>query len=406
MEQNRPYRLTAQYVKDLSQPGRYGDGRGGNGLSLLVKPTARGDLAKSWAQRLQLGAGRVRSIGLGGYPAVTLTAARRAAADNAARLREGRPLAAAASAPRSTGPTLAEATEATIAVHAAAWRPGSRTEAQWRRAFDAYVLPRLGTRGIAEITPSDLLAVLGPVMAEKPQTGKKVRGWLGMVFKWAATHGHRSDDPTAALSGALPRMAGQGGHHRAVPVAEVPAAYAAVRGASGVWPGTRLALELLVLTACRTGEVLGARWSEVDLEARIWTVPGARMKTGVEHRVPLAEPAMRALHEARELADGSGLVFPSQSGRMLHEGALRRLGRDLKLPGSPHGFRSSFRDWAAESGVDHEIAESALAHSKGGGGTVAAYFRTSLLVRRTSVMARWGTYVAGEASNVVPFRAA
>ena len=405
MEQNRPYRLTAQYVKDLSQPGRYGDGRGGNGLSLLVKPTARGDVAKSWAQRLQLGGGKVRSIGLGAYPAVTLTAARRAAADNAARLREGRPLAAAASAPRSTGPTFAEAMEATIAVHAAAWKPGSRTEVQWRRAFDAFVLPRLGggTRGIAEITPSDLLAVLEPIVREKPQTGKKVRGWLGMVFKWAATHGHRSDDPTAALSGALPRMAGQGGHHRAVPVAEVPAAYAAVRGASGVWPGTRLALELLVLTACRTGEVLGARWSEVDLEARIWTVPGARMKTGVEHRVPLAEPAMRVLHEARELADGSGLVFPSQSGRMLHEGALRRLGRDLKLPGSPHGFRSSFRDWCGENGVDHDVAEAALAHSRPG--VVGVYYRSSLLARRAEVLQRFGTYAA-RGGEVIPFRVA
>ncbi len=185
MERNRPYRLTAQYVKDLSQPGRYGDGRGGNGLSLLVKPTARGDVAKSWSQRLQLGGGKVRNIGLGAYPVVTLTAARRAAADNAARLREGRPLAARASAPPVTGPTLAEATEATIAVHAAGWKPGSRTEAQWRRAFDAYVLPRLGTRGIAEITPSDLLTVLGPLVTGKPQTAKKVRTWVGMVFKWA-----------------------------------------------------------------------------------------------------------------------------------------------------------------------------------------------------------------------------
>ena len=404
MERSRPYRLTAQYVKDLSQPGRYGDGRGGNGLSLLVKPTARGDLAKSWAQRLQLGAGRVRSIGLGAYPAVTLTAARRAAADNAARLREGRPLAAAASASRSTGPTFAEATEATIAVHAAAWRPGSRTEAQWRRAFDAYVLPRLGTRGIAEITPSDLLAVLGPLMAEKPQTGKKVRGWLGMVFKWAATHGHRSDDPTAALSGALPRITGQGGHHRAVPVAEVPAAYAAVRGASGVWPGTRLALELLVLTACRTGEVLGASWDpEVDLEGRTWTVPAARTKTGREHRVPLSEPALRVLAEARELADGSGLVFPSQSGRVLHEGALRRLVRELGLPGSPHGFRSSFRDWCGETGEDREVAEAALSHVRRG--VEAAYFRGSLFTRRTGLMAQWGAYAA-RGGEVVAFRAA
>ena len=405
MEQNRPYRLTAQYIKDLSQPGRYGDGRGGNGLSLLVKPTARGDAAKSWSQRLQLGAGRVRSIGLGGYPAVTLTAARRAAADNASRVREGRPLAARASAaPGSTGPTLAEAMEATIAVHSAAWRPGSRTEAQWRRAFEAYLLPDLGRRPVAEITPSDLLGVLEPIVREKPQTGKKVRGWLGMTFKWAATHGHRTDDPTAALSGALPRMIGPGRHHRAVPVAEVPAAVAAIRGAAGVWPGTRLALELLVLTACRTGEVLGAHWSEVDLEAWVWTIHGERMKAGVEHQVPLSDPALRVLDEARELADGSGLVFPSQSGRVLHEGALRRLVRDLKLPGSPHGFRSSFRDWAGENGVDRDVAEGSLAHARKG--VEGAYFRSSLLARRAKLMARWQAFAAGDASNVVPFRVA
>ena len=405
MERNRPYRLTAGYVAGLTEPGRYGDGRGGNGLSLLVKPTARDDMAKSWAQRLQLGGGKVRSIGLGAYPAVTLSAARRAAADNAARLREGRPLAVCGSAPRSTGPTLAEAMEATIGVHAAAWKPGSRTEAQWRRAFDAYVLPRLGRRPVSEITPSDLLTVLEPIVREKPQTGKKVRGWLGMTFKWAATHGHRTDNPTAALSGALPRM-GQGGHHRAVPVAEVPAAVAAIRGASGVWPGTRLALELLVLTAVRSGEVRGARWEEVDLEGRTWAISAARTKTGREHRVPLSEPALRVLDEAREVADGSGLVFPSQAGRALDEGdegALRRLVRDLGLPGTSHGFRSSFRDFCGLEGVEFEVAEAALAHSRSS--VVAAYHRSDLFDRRRELMDRWGAYAA-RGGEVVAFRAA
>ena len=404
MKRSRPYRLTAQYVKDLSQPGRYGDGRGGNGLSLLVQPTARGDAAKSWAQRLQLGGGKVRSIGLGAYPAVTLTAARRTAADNAARLREGRPLAARASAPRSTGPTLAEATEATIAVHASSWKPGSLTETHWRRAFDAYVLDRLGTRPVAEISPSEILGILAPLMQEKPPTGQKVRVWLGRVFKWAAVHGYRGDDPTAALSGALPRVSGQGGHHRAVPVAEVPAAVAAIRGASGVWPGTRLALELIVLTACRSGEVRGARWEEVDLEGRTWTVPAGRTKTNREHRVPLSEPALRVLAEARALTDGTGLICPTTTGRVIDASVLGRVMRDLGLPGSPHGFRSSFRDWCGENGIDRDVAEAALAHARGGEG---AYYRSDIFSRRTTVMARWGAFAAGGGGGeVIPFRVA
>ncbi len=382
----RPYRLSATFVQRVTDPGRYGDGRGGNGLSLLVKRTKRGDVAKSWAQRVYV-EGRARNIGIGAYPIVTLTEARRRCADNAAALRRGESIVRTVT---RTVPTFIEATDATLAIHAGSWKPGSKTEKQWRGMFEEYVSRQIGRRQIDEVTAADVLKILAPLQATKAETARKLKQRLGMVFKWAVTQGLRPDDPTATIAAALPRSNGKTtAHHRALPHGEVAGAIARVL-ASEAGESTKAAFEFLVLTAARSGEVRGGKWEEVDIEAATWTVPPSRTKTGQPHAVPLSDRATAILEAARMRSDGD-LVFPSVRGKVLSDNTLSKLLRDNEIAMVPHGARSSFRDWCGENGVDRELAESCLAHSRPG--VEAAYARSDLLARRRDVMQAWSDYL-------------
>ena len=351
-----PKQLSAAFVKTVKRPGRYGDGRGGHGLSLLVKPTTTGRLSKTWAQRLQI-SGRAVNIGLGSYPVVTLAEARRKALAN-------RRTVALGGDPRGGGiPTFAEAVDKVIVIHRDSWRPGSKSEAQWRASLRDYAARRLGDKRVDQITTSNVLAVLVPVWSAKRETARRVRQRIGAVMKWAVAEGYREDNPAGdAIGAALPRHGSSTRHFPALPHSQVGAALATVR-ASGAWIGTKLAFEFLVLTAARSGEARNARWEEIDFENATWTVPGARMKAGRAHRVPLSPHAVAVLEAAREIADGGGLVFPSITGRALSAMTMTKLVRELGIEAVPHGFRSSFRDWAAEK-TDHprEVIEAALAH--------------------------------------------
>ncbi len=384
----RPKTLSAAFVKTISVPGRYGDGRGGYGLSLLVKPTSTGRLSKTWSQRLRI-AGRPLNVGLGAYPVVTLAEARKAALENRRAVAQGRD-------PRGGGvPAFAAAVDAVIAIHAAGWRDGGKNEKQWRASLGTYVLPQLGRKRIDQITTADVLAVLVPIWSAKPETARRVRQRIRAVMRWAIAEGHREDNPAGeALGAALPKNGGQQAHHRALPHAEVGAALTAVR-ASAAAPTTKLALEFLTLTASRSGEVRGARWEEIDRESATWTIPGSRMKAGRAHRVPLSSHALAVLDAAQELADGSGLVFPSVQGRVLSDNTLSKLLRDLGIPAVPHGMRSSFRDWAAEcTDAPREVCELALAHVNNDR-VEAAYRRSDLFERRRALMQEWAAYVHG-----------
>ncbi len=382
----RPRRLSATFVKTVNQPGRYGDGRGGHGLSLLVKPMAAGGWSKTWAQRLRID-GRLRDTGLGRYPVVSLARARSKALANCIAVEEGRdPLERVARIP-----TFREATEKTIEVHVRLWKPGSKTEKQWRSTFEKYVYPRIGAKAVDRITARELLAILAPLSIEKAETAKKVRQRLSMVCKWSVTQGHLEQNPVDTLNAALPRNGKVTAHHRALPHAEVGPALAKVRE-SRAWKATKVAFEYLVLTACRSSEVRGARWSEVDLENRVWVVPAERMKMKREHRVPLTGRVLEVLAEARTLADESGLVFPSPTGRVLSDSTISKLVRENGIKAVPHGFRSSFRDWCGESGQLREVAEAALAHSIANK-TESAYARSDLFERRRALMESWAAYV-------------
>ena len=378
--------LTAAFVRTINKPGKYGDQ---HGLILRVLPSG----SKQWIWRGTV-RGKRMDLGLGGYPYTSLAEARQAAFEH-------RKLARAGGDPRAlrhSTPTFAEATEKVIAIHGAAWRPGSKSEAQWRASLRDYAMPRLGRERIDEITTSDVMAVLLPIWTTKAETARRVRQRIGTVMKWAVAKGYRPDNPAGgAIGAALPKSSGTRRHFRALPHSEVGTALDTVL-ASSAWALSKLAFEFLVLTAARSGEVRGARWEEIDFESATWTVPAERMKAARKHRVPMSSQALEVLHRAQELADGTGLVFPSPTGRVLSPSTLSKLLRELGIRAVPHGFRTSFRIWCGDTGVAREVAEAALAHvirDK----VEAAYARGTLFARRREVMEGWSRYIQGESQG-------
>lgn len=390
MNPSRPRRLSATFVRTVTKPGRYGDGRGGHGLSLLVKPMTNGGVSRSWSQRLQVH-GRPCNIGLGSFPLVTLAAAREQALDNARAVRGGADLVADRRR-RSLVPTFQDAVDHVIALHAANWKEGTRTANIWRARLRDYVYPAIGQLPVDAVTSAQVLEVLKPLWATRRETARKVRQYIHATMTWAIAQGFRSDNPAGdPISAALPRRGARPAHQRAIPFAEVTGALARVRE-SDAYEITKLAIAFLTLTACRSGEVRGARWTEINHRMATWTIPGVRMKTGREHRVPLSTAALVVLDSARECADGSGLCFPSLTGRMLSDNTLSKLFRGLGIEGTPHGMRSSFRDWAAEcSDAPREVAELALAHIEGSA-VERAYRRTDLFERRRELMQQWAEH--------------
>ena len=378
-----PKQLSATFVRTVTRPGRYGDGRGGHGLSLLVKPMKYGGQSRTWSQRLRIN-GKPVSIGLGSFPVITLAEARRAALENRRAVARGHD-------PRSSIPTLAQASERVLAIHAASWKDSSRSKKIWQAGMDAYVLPQLGRKRVDAVTSSDVLSVLLPHWATKRETMRRIKQRLSRIFRWAIAENFRTDDPAgAALDAALPRNGGNTRHFAALPHGEVAAAMARVR-ASAAYQVTVLAFEFLVLTATRSGEVRLAGWDEV--ESDIWTIPRERTKTGREHRVPLSTQALAVLDGARGIAGGGGLIFPSPTGKTLSDATLSKLVREQGIPAVPHGFRSSFLDWCGETGQPREVAEACLAHaikSK----VEAAYARSDLLNRRRTLMQAWADYLS------------
>ena len=374
-------KLTDAFVRSVDRPGKYGDQ---HGLILRVRPTG----SKQWIWRGTI-CGRRVDLGLGGYPYTSLAEARQTAFEHRKRARAGGDPRARA----RTAPTFADAADKVIAIHRASWRPGSKSEAQWRASLRDYAMPKLGNKRVDQISTADVMSILLPIWTTKAETARRLRQRISAIMKWAIAQGYRPDNPAGEpLGAALPKNTGQRSHFRALLHTEVAAAVQKVR-ASRASASTKLALEFLVLTAARSGEVRLARWNEIDLETATWTVPPNRMKAGRQHRVPLSGRALELLHEALDVEDGSGLVFPSTSyGRALSQSTLSKLLRDLSVPCVPHGFRTSFRTWCGEAAVAREVAEAALAHVVRNKAE-AAYARGDLLERRRPVMEAWSRYV-------------
>ena len=385
--------LTAKFVAAVTKRGKYHDGDGG--LYLYVRERA-GNVSKSFVQRLTIHGKRV-DIGLGSTKWMPLTDARATAQAN-------RRIARVGGDPRQGAkrvPTFADGVDAVIEIQRGGWRNAGKSEAQWRASLRDYAIPRLGAKPVNAITVADVLAVLVPIWHDKHETARRVRQRIGKVMDWAIAEGHRADNPAGpALSAALPSNGHHRKHHRALPYSDVGSALAAVR-ASAAYPTTKLAFAFMVLTAARSGEVRGATWDEVDMDAAIWTVPGDRIKSGREHRVPLTTAALDVLREAAQYRDSSGLVFPSARGKVMSDATIGKLLAENDVDAVPHGFRSSFRQWAAErTNIPREVAEFALAHVVGDAAE-RAYMRSDLFDKRRALMDAWARYVDGERGQVL-----
>jgi integrase len=389
--------LSAVQVRTLEEPGRYTDG---NGLYLIVDPSG----AKRWLLRTVI-KGKRCDVGLGGISVVSLAQAR----EEAARLRSiaranGDPLAERRQAKRIV-PTFEKAARRVHAAHSKSFR-NPKHAAQWISSLDTYVFPKIGSRRVDQIQSADVLQVLSPIWLTIPETARRIRQRMKVVFDWAKASGYRvGDNPVEGVSRVLPKHSTKQEHHAALPHAGLPAFVRNLQTYEGV--SARLALEFLILTAARTSEVIEARWAEIDTQSKTWTIPADRMKAKVEHRVPLSARCIEILEAAKEIADGGEYVFPGDGAQkplsnMTFNMALRRMKHsDITI----HGFRSTFRDWAEEkTNFQNSVIEAALAHTVRNK-VEAAYLRTKLFEKRQKLMEAWAAFVTAPAAKVVQMRA-
>ena len=400
-------RLSAVEVRGFSQKGMYHDGGG-----LYLQVSAGG--AKSWIFRFMLD-GRAREMGLGPLHAIPLAEARKRAAECRRMRVDGIDPIGVRSAQRvqkrlaaATAMTFKQWADAYIAAHKAGWK-NSKHAAQWPSTLATYVYPVFGTLPVQAVDVGLVMKAIEPIWVQKSETASRLRGRIESILDWATTRDYRQGENPARWRGHLENLLPKTSkvrrvqHHSALPYDEIADFLAELRVQEGV---AARALEFLTLTAARTGKVIGARWEEVDLEERIWVVPAKRMKADREHRVPLSVAAASILKQMKEIRE-SEFVFPGgKQGRPLSNMAmlavLKRMGRgDL----TAHGFRSSFRDWAAErTNFPYEVAEMALAHTVADK-VEAAYRRGDLFQKRRQVMEAWARFCAMRSSQakVIPF---
>ena len=381
--------LTAVAVRNEKTPGRHSVGET---LYLMVWPNGR----KTWVQRLTI-EGRRTDLGLGPYPTLSLAEARDKARKNRSLVKSGgNPLAVKREAAMLAAvPTFEALARQHIAENLHSWK-NAKHRAQWLSTLETYAFPTLGALKVNEITRRKVIETLSPIWGSKPETARRVRQRIRSVMDRAVSMEHADYNPAGdAINGAIPRQRRIRHHHRALAYKELPAALMAVRESTAS-PSVKLGFEMLALTACRSGEVRGMTWDEVDLQEATWTIPGERMKAGEAHRVPLSRRALVILDEGRSLGDGDGLVFPApRSGGVLSDMAFTQLLRRLKLDFVPHGLRSSFRDWAAEkTNARHDVMERALAHTVRDA-TEAPYARSDLFELRRPLMERWSGFLGG-----------
>lgn len=374
----------------LKKPGTYGDGAG---LYLRVKPSG----AASWVLRVQFD-GKRQDIGLGGYPADRSLAEAR---DEAFRLRKlarrGGDAIGERDRDKVSIPNFAEAVDRAHAELGKGW--AVKTAEQFKASLEAHAIPRLGKKRVDQIQADHVIATLSPIWTEKPQIARKVRHRIIQTLAFAKSHGWRSEPvPTAKeISGGLASQPESKGF-RAMPYKALPSFFGAELAKEG--SPARLALLFTILTAARSGEVRKATWGEIDFEEKLWRKPAEHMKSRKAHDVPLSAAALAVLERAKGLGDGEGPIFPNSRGKPLSDAAL---GKMLAMAGSDmtvHGFRSTFRDWAAEKmpTVPFTVAELALAHSVGDA-TERAYLRSDLRDMRRSLMDAWAAFAAPSLSN-------
>lgn len=397
-------------INRLKAPGMHAVG-GVAGLYLQITGTG----ARSWVLRASV-AGKRRDMGLGGFPDVTIAQARENARTARDQIQKGidpieqrRQARSALAASRAAAKTFEDCVTDFMEARQSEWRNPKHRQ-QWQNTLDTYAAPIMGKLLVADVALPHVMKVLEPIWATKTETATRVRGRIEQVLDWATVRGYRAGENPARWKGHLdhllakPRKIAKVEHHAAVPVDAVAAFLVGLRAMDGM--GAR-ALEFAILTAARSGEVRGAVWSEFDLKAKVWTVPGERMKGKVEHRVPLSTQAIELLDKL-ERSEDTEVVFPGVKGQVLSDMTLSAVMRRMKVDAVPHGFRSTFRDWAAErTNFPRDLAEMALAHvieSK----VEAAYRRGDMLAKRLKMMQAWADYcdTIPKAGNVVSMKAA
>ena len=389
--------LNPKMLDSLTEPGRYSDGEG-----LALRIDKQGN--KAWVQRVTRSDGKETMKGLGVYPTVSLAEARRASADLRQRMASG------GSEPDVL--TFADAAERFLE----GWTGGGGSRRQrngdeWRASFRVHVYPKLGHLPVDKITTGQVLDVLTPLWSAIPVTAKRLRQRMEKVFEWAIMSDHRekANPATKGVTSVLPKIRREPEHHQFLSHANVPAALRKIELSTAA-PVTRLCYHFLILTATRSGETRGADWSEIDWGTATWVIPGERMKSGKQHRVPLSRQALGVLHDAYELVrvrrgdpptgpddkwPTQGLIFPTLRGRVMNANALSSTTKKLKMGAVPHGFRASFRNWCAENRVAREVAEASLAHTLGTNLAEIAYLHTDLLDLRRPVMQDWADLCTG-----------
>ena len=390
-------RLSTLQAARLTKPGRHADG---GGLYLFIDGGGR----RRWIFMYTRSGKRVE-LGLGGGRDMPLAAVRTEAAALRAILAEGGDPKAERVKLKGI-PTFGEFADAYVEAMAPSWR-NPKHIAQWKMTLTNYAAP-IRHRPVDEITTQEILDVLQPLWKRTPETGERLRGRIENVLNAAKAKGYRSGENPATWRGHLDQLLPKRqrlsrGHHAALPYDAAPAFMADLRQRSAV---AAHALEFAILTAARSGEVLGVRWGEIDLERKVWIVPADRMKAGREHRVPLSDRAV-AIIEAMAKLGGEGFVFQGPKPKApLSSMAISMLLRRMKAGVTVHGFRSTFRDWASEAtAFPHEVCEMALAHSIGNKAE-AAYRRGDLFDKRRKLMEAWDRYCSSpRSSKVVPIRA-
>jgi integrase len=410
--------LTVAKAKSLVAKGEAGKYAAGNGLYLMVKKPG----VAVWAYRFTF-QGKAREMGLG--PAdlegrdggVTLREAQDRAADGRRLLRDGVDPIEARKAEREAkaqaeeaGRTFKDAALLYIATHGSAWR-NAKHRAQWDASLETYVYPRIGAKAVGEVTRENILEILRPIWTAKRETARRVRQRVEMIFAFASAQGwlagiNPTPDPKLAML-LLGKVAKDVKHHAALPWQDVAPFVKRLRAQGGT---AARALEFTILTAARTGEVIGARWSEINMEGSVWTVPASRMKAKKEHRVPLSAPALALVQSMLPLKpeEGDGFVFPGQrKGKGLSNMSMLKVLERMKRGDlTAHGFRSTFRDWAGEATKhEREAVEKALAHTIENK-VEASYRRGDAFEKRVPLMDDWAAFCDREPAKVVALRPA
>jgi integrase len=397
----RAVELGALAVGRLRQPGMHAVG-GVAGLYLQVAPGG----SRSWILRVSVGVKR-REMGLGAYPEVLLAAARDKARAARNKIEQGvdpilerQRAASALKAEQAKAMTFDEAALQFIDAKSDEWR-NAKHRWQWTTSLENFASPVIGKMLVSDVNQTHVLTILQPIWKDKTETAVRLRGRIEQVLDWARVRGYRQGENPARWRGHLeqllpnPSKIARVVHYPALSIDAMPAFMVDLRERTGV---TARALEFLIYTAARSGEVRGARWDEIDMKSSTWTVPAQRMKANKEHRVPLSPPAI-ALLRAQPRIKGNDLVFSAPRGGLLSDMSLTAVLRRMEAPAVPHGMRSTFRDWAAErTHFPGELAEMALAHTIGNA-VEAAYRRGDLFDKRAELMNAWATFCANGAAK-------